>query len=222
MGDFGYNTIIWTIAIGTLIILGIFFLLKNKKDKINEQKGMDLGLGFFFIFYAICRISFIISDYAENILLDNILMEYMWRLATLFGLMGLTIMTFVIEFYILEKKTKFIFSIIGVITIIISVVGGSEIGRIAILYGPVAMGFIIIILYSYIAIKSSGYVRKRSLQALIGILLFYSGITIDSNIISGFLNWMFGVETMLIRAIAAVILIIGVVIFGLSYKKTEE
>ncbi|MBD3229121.1 MAG: hypothetical protein GF329_13110 [Candidatus Lokiarchaeota archaeon] len=132
-------------------------------------------------------------------------------------------MIFIIERYILENKTKFIFTSIGIITLVFSVVGGPEIGRIAISFGTVSMGVILIILYSYLSIKSSGYVRKRSLEALIGILLLYFGIILDSNL--GVLTVQMlipALPSVLLRTIGGIFVIIGVILFGLSYIRSDE
>lgn len=223
MGDFSYNIFIWITAIIILIAFSIYFWYKMSKKEIISQRRINLGLGAFLFLYAMTRISFLVSDYAEIILEDLLLQDIFWRIAATVGLVGFTILIFVIERYILENKSKFIFTVIGIITIVISVVGGPEIGRIAISYGTATMGIILIILYSYLSIKSSGYVRKRSLEALFGILLLYIGIILDSNLGVSIIQSMIPtVSSVLLRSIGGGLLISGVILFGLSYIRSEE
>ena len=131
----------WLTVIAALIIAGIL-LIKKSKDKQDRIRIYLLAAGIFFLCYSINRIIFFIHElifdpfiwtlpmekYNEIMLGDSFRFsryDIIWRISTAFGTYGLLIFLIAFESQILEKKTKFIFSIIQGVTATLSIILGA-------------------------------------------------------------------------------------------------
>ncbi len=219
----------WFIAIAVLLYTGYLFLNKSRSVEAEGQKWLFIGFGIFFILYATTRILFLCAEWARDwgpdLYSPNVIpfskpggpgYDLFWRIATLSGLVGWTFFIFVIEKYLI-RKTKFIFSIIGLGTLIICLIFGPyEIGLLATRTGPILMGLILILLYFYLIFTSDGDVRKKALMATLGLIVLFIGIGIDSTLGQAALYSY--VPTVPARDITAFFVIAGCIIFNRAYS----
>ena len=206
--------VIMVVVIIAFYFSGIFLIIKAKGKPERLRKYL-FGISIFFILFGTGRVimtlfEFFFDPFVWNIDINEfdaifvanpdlfIIHDIVWRFTTTFGSLGLVFFIFQLENYILEKKTKFIFSILQVITVIPAVLFGTA-GKDAI--GPVIIilyigNFLVIVVpffYFYLAIKSTGITRKRAISAGIGMLIFFAGIVFNSSLGKGLFNNPFGI-----------------------------
>ncbi len=179
-----------------------FLFLKKAKDKQERIKIYLLCIAFFLILYGIDRIIFFLHeflfenfvwsispmDFSETLKNDSekaFIYDIVWRIGTSIGSAGLLIFLLGFESKILEKKTKFIFSIIQCTTLVLSLIFGTTadeitIGRL-ILYFGLLPALAIPICYFYLGGKAKGIARKRAIGAGLGFLIFYLGVAVNST-----------------------------------------
>ncbi len=175
------STILWIIAIAVLWIAVIFFIRKSKKSDVPSQKNMFLGIGLFFGLYSLTRAFFIIGWYL-TFDESSQLYDIFWRIATIIGMIGFTFLIFVLERYPLERRTKYIGTILGCIALILSLALGSEMGLLVLAVSLPILGVLILALYGYLAKITEGTIRRRAILDFLGILIILLGIMFDTNI----------------------------------------
>ena len=208
----------YSIVVITFFSIGIIFIRKSK-DKPNMIKKYILGIGIFFILYGISRITMFTFEWSFPIVANtmssgaldpgfiwnyssdeiaaifltyqniNIYHDIIWRSTTGLGTIGLALLMFRLEQHILQKKAKFIFTIIEILSVIHAlIVGVAESGKDEvtfvrlILYIGNAMMIVMPLIYLYLAFKTSGDTRKNALLATSGILIMFMGIIFNSSI----------------------------------------
>lgn len=191
------------IVISTVILAGIIFLTKMK-DKSKDTKQYLLGISLFFICYGIAQTVMAIFEitfdpFIWRIHIDDfgdifkqnpdlsLRYEIAWRLQQAISSIGIIFLIYQLERRILEKKTKYLFTIIKTFTTIIAVSFGSgqkdQIGVVTIInYIGSALVIIIPLFYIYLAIKTSGETRARALITSLGIWLLFFGVVFNSSI----------------------------------------
>ena len=114
--------------------------------------------------------------------------DIIWRLTSLIGNLGLILLMYVLELHILEKKLKFIptiIVIIGTIPAMIFGAGGQKdeisLVRLVMYVGNVFM-ILVPFIYFYLATKTSGRTRKRALSAGVGSFIMFVGVVLNSSI----------------------------------------
>ncbi|MHA1293949.1 MAG: hypothetical protein ACTSQJ_14940 [Promethearchaeota archaeon] len=225
----------------TLFTAGIILLFKAK-DKPEKVKNYLIGIGLFFILYGISKVivflyeltfdpGFVwqIKSNEFDIIFEanqelNFRNDIVWRLSTGFGTIGLIILMYELEYYIMEKKTKFIFTLIMIITLIpallFGIAGKDKITWIRIvLYIGNFLVIVIPLFYLYLAIKTSGETRRRAIGATIGMLLFFAGIVFNSSIGKSLFESAMGIQGIyLTYFLFGSFLIIGLLIYFKSIK----
>lgn len=179
-GDFNF---LWLIIAIELSVLGVFFTrkaLNYKNDNMESAYQLHLGLGIFFLFYTITRISFIISNYYSVYVNEDVLeFQIAIRVAYCTALFSLSFF-----FYGLERSflpTKGLAMAFPLIMGILSIFLPYDLMRtINYVLMPLYMVFGLSS-YVYIAAKTTGAVRKNALISLIGLILFFLGIYLDSK-----------------------------------------
>ncbi|NVM05256.1 MAG: hypothetical protein HWN67_23255 [Candidatus Helarchaeota archaeon] len=169
-----------------LIILGVSFLLRVKKQEDEAAKRIKIAFGLFGVLYGICRIFFILmfqdfTNPAQNY-------DLFANIAYSFGMLGLTSIIWAIEKVKYETRYFFLtglaITIITTAGIVLNLLGMAvirELILIIIMSGTPVAGFFIIILYIQVIRLSSGEVRKKALYSLIGFLIMVVGITMDGQ-----------------------------------------
>ena len=192
----------WLVVICSLAIAGLLFIFIKSKDKPKSFKSYLIAIGIFFILYSINRLIFFMHELFFDPMMWTISLEdynnmmvpgsdkfirydIIWRISTAIGSIGLLIFLIQFESKILEKKSKFILSIIQGVTLILSLILGAHadqmtVGR-YILYFGLIPALTVPLLYFYIGIKTSGDARKRAIGAGFGFLIFYIGVAANSS-----------------------------------------
>lgn len=206
--------VLWIIAIGELFI-GFLILFREYR---KENSKYILGIAIFLILFFISRICNFINVYYvgysyDTYLLDEPLNFWLQFGYNIFSYIGLFILYFVIETYIV--KSKYIFTACVVILSIIAITNYFIIIDIFIwqipFFATVLLG--IPSIYIYLAIKSSGQIRKNSLYISLGMLLFEIGVVfgvpnIQRIISTSFaFGWIFEILAPILHIIGIFILI---------------
>jgi hypothetical protein len=186
------------------VLLGGFiaFMIKARHTEAKVTKRIYQGFGLFGLTYAITRCFFLASDYenathAPNntyLLFDEVTAAYTVTFA------ALIFIYYAVERLMLNRKPVFmaIAIIAAGVCLLAFVLTSLQIGvdltgkgsgpQTIAQYTLYITGPILIIgivaLYIKIAVNSSGSVRKRSITALIGLLVLSAGLLLDMDILS--------------------------------------
>lgn len=216
--------ILWIIAIAELLIAFIILFRESKK----ENSKYILGIAIFVLLFFISRICNYINVYVvgysyESYLLDDPINFWLQIGYNIFSYIGLFILYFVIETYIV--KSRYFFSVCVVILSVIAISNYLLIIDIFIWQIPF---FVIVLLgipsiYIYLALKSRGQIRKNSLLTSLGMLLFEIGVALGIPNIQRLLTSTIAFPW-IIEFIAPILHIIGVFIIvrALTRKMIEE
>lgn len=176
------------IVICSFLIIAILFSFKLK-DKPRSAKNYIIGIILFMILYAIsrtCELSKIIIGLDDPYDTTLTIRTVLYLMSAIFGTVAVFILLVVLERYILEKKTKFIFSILTISFLILALIfnpsgGPVNLGKFF-LYLSSIPALSIPLIYFYFGYKTTGVTRKRAIEAGIGFLIAFLGIIMDSAI----------------------------------------
>ena len=165
------SQVIWFIFFGLSVIFGTLLIRKVKtEDLTRPQTEYYLGLVTFILVHFISRIFFYINDFK----LGN--PDLYWELGALIGLISLVPLLYAIERNI-YTRSKFLFTILTVIFIILLYVLPLEYKPLNQTIIVTIVGAFIPLIYLYVAIKSTGSIRKNTLLIAGGIFIFLLGLT---------------------------------------------
>lgn len=225
------------------VVATLLFTIKLK-GKIPKMRNYLLGIICFLGFYAANRVMIFFYELtfdpfvwrlevdAINALLlsdPDLLLRYdvIWRISTILSQVGLLVFLVEFELQILDKKTKFVFSILLAITATFSVIRGSGISaggevdfwRLFFYLGTLP-AIAVPLCYFYLAIKATGTARKRAIGAGIGFLILFIGITFNSaggkSLFTSIVGNISGLQ--LSYVLYGVLAPIGIVIYLLSIR----
>lgn len=228
-GD-GLLTWLWLIVIALLFASSMTFLLRWKKFHYGDQRttaSLYSGYALFIGFFVITRISFLISDYYEFYGKETMFHEGVEsipefqiaiRIAYVVSLFALTFFFYGLEKYILP--TKHIIMIIPLVHGIISIFLPYDIMRVIMYY--VQPGYFIVSgwAYYYMYKNSTGDLKKKSLLAMLGLILFYFGLFTDSKAVK-----MFSLENNMIWLgfmIPQFLTFLGILVFTYATGREQE
>ncbi|MHA1784200.1 MAG: hypothetical protein ACTSVY_16415 [Candidatus Helarchaeota archaeon] len=219
---------IWLVAIAFLIQFSIKFFSRSNRADNKKQRKFFLGIALFFLLYTCSRIFLMISDYSYlHVNYQPIIETYFginweggfyyqifWRIGTIIGLIGFINFVFFIEFYLLDKKTKLIFSIFGVVFLCLTILFGQVMIQTIFNIGIAIIGAFPILLYAYYANITEGEMKKRASLATLGLGLSFLGIAFDGQMMQD----IFYPLNIPIKIIGVSIIIIGLIIFNQTYS----
>lgn len=175
--------ILWFINIVEMFVIAFIFLREYRK----ENTRFYLGVTIFYLFFMVARLCEVIRFFFHptGTPLDppyTVIGFDFWLKTsyTIFSYIGLTIIYYVLERYVFTK-TKFFFTILVPITTVISIWFTLDVVNYDLLF-TITIPFYLLILfgivgmYIYLAINTTGNVRKNSIMITIGILLFELGL----------------------------------------------
>lgn len=203
---------IWLVVIFVLMETAVRFAVRGKKSEVKNLSRYLYGVSIFFALYTCTRVFFLLSDIFASI---DFIFQILWRLATICGLIGFLILIFFIEYYLLNRRTKLIFTIVGIIITTITV----ALGQISFqTFNPLSLGLIIIalipfLLYGYFLVKSEGDIRHRAGMALGGLGLFFGGIGLDGTLVQSILLPL----CIPSKILGGIVVIIGLILFQFAY-----
>jgi hypothetical protein len=201
---FSIRTFLLIIFIGILIIGFFTFMVKASKTDVVGTKRIYQGYGLFGLTYGLTRIFFLLSDYEIASNSGIVTQLHLIWVTTAYSVTFISILFiyFSVEKYVLNRKPVFTFIALGafivcLIALVMVIFGiGLDLAnnagphRIAqyVLYitGPILAGGIMI-LYIIIFKNASGEVRRRSFLSIIGLILLFTGLLLDMDILSQFL-----------------------------------
>jgi hypothetical protein len=209
-----------------MIILGaagIGILRIYWKDKTKYTLGVSLFLFLFLIGRILCSFLVYIYEY------DGIL-QYLLPYPTLlwlqigfnvFSYIGIFILYYVLERYIIH--TKFIFAALTLILLTISIANYFILENIFLyqvpFFIPVVLGFPA--MYFYIASTTSGEVRKNSLLIAVGMIIFELGVVFAiPNAQASFLSAI--MPAVVYEFLGPILHILGVVILYIGYSRPSD
>ncbi|MHA1791098.1 MAG: hypothetical protein ACTSVI_00550 [Promethearchaeota archaeon] len=216
----GINLYINIFGILLFIVFGLLLIFRHPENSTDIQNRINLGYGLFSIFYAGCRIFFIIGVWYPNESWSSNSYDSFTVVGYFFAAVGMTSIIFVVEKYFIPK-TKHLFSVLG---IIISVIFALGIMMIVPRYFALYLSYIsspfllavLIILYLYLAVKGTASIRKNAITIIVAILLMGLAAVIDGEfVIKAAVDW-FNNDIVLLEifySIPNVMLIIGITLF---------
>jgi hypothetical protein len=178
----------------------LFFKLRNKPPEIRNYL---LGISLFFILYGASRVTMFFFELLfdpfvwqidvneiNQLLKDsaslNLIHDIVWRTSTALGVIGISFLMYELELRILNKKTKFFFTILTILTVIpallFGVAGKDEVTIVRIiLYVGNFLVIVIPIFYFHFARITTGDTRKRAIGAGIGITIMFLAVMFNSS-----------------------------------------
>ncbi|MHA1651845.1 MAG: hypothetical protein ACTSYB_16760 [Candidatus Helarchaeota archaeon] len=209
--------------ISALLIFGLYLFHKMREKEPNSvQRQIFLGYGLFLICYIFTRVFFMLSDIevyntkSTETFLNTIYVGIAYSL----GILGTLWLFYSIERYLVH--TKYIFTMLGIGILILSVVSilaiiPTEIPQLVMTIALPVFIAIIIFLYLYVAVKSSGEPRKRALGIVAGLLVMVVGFLFGSKLLGSALEAI-GIIYEVRILIEPFIIIIGSAIFTFSQR----
>ncbi|MHA1277818.1 MAG: hypothetical protein ACTSQI_01750 [Candidatus Helarchaeota archaeon] len=173
---------LWFVSIIEMIIVGLLFFRYYARDKMKFY----IGVAVFYMLFVVARILEIIRLYFNpEGALNPPYLTLGWNFwlktgYTLFSYIGLTIIYFVLERYVFTR-TKYIFTIFVPITTIISIWFTIDVALYDLLFLITIPLYLLILfgiigMYIYLAVSTSGEVRRNSILIIFGIFLFELGL----------------------------------------------
>lgn len=221
-----------------LIVAGILFLLKSK-GKNRRLRIYFMGIALFLFLYGINRAirllfeatleptflwQMTVEEFNALIAKDDAIYaahDLMWVLTLVIGSVGGAFLLFVIELHIMERKTKFLFTITKIITTIPPIFLGYRTDEVLLFRIMLYIGdFLLLsipIFYYYLASKTSGETRKKAIMAGTGLLLFFVSIAINSSLGKTILGALLGLPGVyLTYFLFSALVILGILIYTRS------
>ena len=165
------SLVLW---VSFVILSVVFAIFMTKKFLLSDlepaQRDYFLGLVLFIIIHMVSRIFYILYDFYW---IDGSQFILFWDIAAAVGTASLIFLLFAIERHII-KKTKFLFTILSIITVCLYFII-YEYRNIVQLFMIPIVAIVIPAIYVYTAIKSTGNVRKNSLIIAMGLIVFILG-----------------------------------------------
>ncbi len=152
-------------------ILGILAMYYRKNTELKSRKNYYFGISMIFLMVGLSRVIFTYHDFMAPEELDIPL----WKIASIINLVGLLIISYMIETYV-YKKTKHLVSIIGMILIgLFIIIIDVNLSKVFLYIGNALMLLLPFLLYLFVLINTSGVIRKRAAIIVIGMLILMIG-----------------------------------------------
>lgn len=193
----------------------------REKEAGSPQRDIFRGYVLFLFTYAITRVIFVFSDFEVRISgsTTTYLNDIFVGVAYSFGILGAIFLLYVLEKYLLH--TRYIFSVLAIGLLSLSIISTlaiipTEVPRLVIAIMMPGFFLIILLLYLYVAFKSSGEPRRRSWGIVAGLCVMMVGFLLGSGIMGGIVD-PFGLYEFRIL-VEPFILIAGGAIFTFSQR----
>ncbi|NMC05877.1 MAG: hypothetical protein GYA24_11730 [Candidatus Lokiarchaeota archaeon] len=213
------NFIVEVISIITFfVVAGILFV--RKEGELDIARRIKIGYAFFTIFYAMCRIFFIVAVWYPDETWSTDSYDFFVVIGYFFACVGLTAMILVIEKYLITK-TRHVFTIIGIVMCVVYFLSilGILTQHVALLLSYVSsplLTVVMVALYLYLAVKGAAELRRKAIAILVAIALIGVSAIVDGEsmvINAGALLSGQDLILDLYYSIPPVILMIGILIF---------
>lgn len=166
---------LWYVFFAFSIFFGAIMLKKALNQNFpRSQREYYLAIGIFAFVHLICRIFYYLYDF---VLIGD---PNLWTLGAIFGITGVTFLLYAIERNIFPKS-KFILTILSIITIVLLLLLPSNLGTILQTIMLPILSIPIPLIYFYIAYKSADEFRMTAFINGLGIFIFLAGQTAHSR-----------------------------------------
>lgn len=213
--DVNLKATFWIIVIIYLGIIGILLIIRSLKAEVESLKETQRAYAIFLYMYAMGRIFFIFSDYERDVRGDTALYFQFVIIAYICIIIGLLIVIYVLESHVITK-TKHKISYIILILLGVNIVLLFFPNLIAIVryvnYGLLyTEGILVLLIYLYLIINTSGSLRTKSILIFIALICMIVGSILDSDalIISGVSSPFYN----------PILMTIGATLFGYAQMK---
>ena len=206
----GLSLILWIISVILLFISFGVGLFKARKLEMKTQKIFLIGYGLFGFLFGLARVFFIFAFFNPP------QFEFFTQIAYITGVLGIICILYILETYMIQK-TKRIFFIITVIAFIITLISlaGLTDRYIALYMLYIILPFsiaIVLILYIYLILKTTGVLRQKAIGLFIGLILIEIGYSLDTEFFLS--NFTIPLE------IAPLCMIGGIIIFMIAQLRS--
>ncbi|MBD3254880.1 MAG: hypothetical protein GF383_07290 [Candidatus Lokiarchaeota archaeon] len=192
VGYLPYNvmlkTTVWLFVIVYLGVIGTFFLIKSKRfPKVGtSQKFLFVAVALFFYMYIITRIFYILSDFERDANSATVLYYRYVAIGHIFIILALANIIFITEKYIINQSKyllTYAFLIILGINVIILIFSPTLMPAVRYInYGLwYSQVIILLIIYLYLSVKTTGILRKKAFLTFIAIVVMMIGSIIESD-----------------------------------------
>ena len=188
--DVSIKVTLWIIVMIYLIVIGTYFVIKALKipEAVKSRKSMLFANALFFYLYVITRIFYTFSDYERDANNLSLLYYQYLALAHIFIILALIFVIFLTEKYVINR-TKYIMTCIFLIFLSINIL---------IIFNPSLMPIIrninlivmysevilLLLLYLYLAIVTSGTARKKSFIVFLAFFVMIVGTLLELDILN--------------------------------------
>lgn len=183
--DLAIKTTAWIIVMIYLVIIATLLIIKLLKLEEKSQKAMHRAYGLFLYLYPVARLFFIFSDYERDANAETLLYYRFVAIAYIFLIIGFLNIIFLAEKYIIKRSKYIITSSIPIVLAInVFIIFNPNLMPIvryinyALLYFEVGL---LLIIYLYLAIKTSGKLRTESLLIVSALLIMVIASILDSD-----------------------------------------
>jgi hypothetical protein len=213
------NFIVELVSIISFFVVAVILGIK-KEGEIDVARRIKAGYAFFAVFYAMCRIFFIVAVWYPNETWNSNSYDFFVVCGYFFASLGLSSMILVVEKYLITK-THHIFTIIGLIMSVLyflAILGFlSQDFALDLSYAssPVLTA-VIVFLYLYLAVKGAAELRRKALAILFAIALIGISAILDGESMIINAGVMLGSDTLILDlyySVPPAILMIGILVF---------
>ncbi|MBD3227057.1 MAG: hypothetical protein GF329_02630 [Candidatus Lokiarchaeota archaeon] len=217
--------------ISSKFIISFKFYNDYKNQELEYKNEMLLGTSLGFIFLAFGRIVYVIFDFFLTEFDSFLYQQFstVWKIASIIQYIGIVILVFYSEKVIFSGKTKYLITIISIISIMISMF---QLNFLMVqLWSGISTLFATLFIplsYLYLVLKSSGKIRKKAFAIFLGFILYLIGFLLLGEvfvtIIANFILENEIIVRYLMHIISVIIRYFGIWLFIYGYRsiwKTE-
>lgn len=220
------RTVFNGILIGILIGFSIYLVDKAQAKEASSQRQIYVSYAGFCLTYGLTRFFFVFSDFivyhspSYRITNSDPLNDLFIGLAYVIVIAGFLLLQIMVERHLLH--TRFVFTILCSVIFVLAVLSAiqiipTDIPRFIVMIAFPGLVFIVGGLYVYVAIKSTGDVRKRAIGIIIGLLTIGVGILLESSLLGDILDLIPNMFALRIL-ISPFIIMVGAAIFSISQR----
>ncbi len=202
--------IMWYVVNILLFLSFLLFFLKAIRLKEKNQRNVYLAYSFFSLLFGFTRLFFLFAWMCGNTF-EGCQDSYL-VLGYLTGLLGMNIIIFILETYLLKTRkilTSLTFITFCIVLIALFQVNGREIALNSIYILLPVVFIAITISYIYFIIKSIGQSRKKAIGVFIGLVLLFVGHSMNTSMV-------LSIFPELPSIISPIVMFIGILLFTIS------
>ncbi len=204
-----------------ILLFAIIFMMRIKnKEETRNQKEIYFGTAIFLICYVFSDFFFLMAYYGQIFYVLSFYYEN-WKMATCIGIAGTAFFIFTIEKnidIIKRLNTRYAFTIISIVVLIITILINVEISRIIAYLSLPFVFLIVLIFHFYIFLKAPQEYKRDLFLSFIGFFIFLASYTLPTEIARSILS--LPLEGLLV--ISAVFVIFGVGLYTFTVPPNAE